>query len=137
MARPKKIIDYELVEKLANIQCTMSEIANVLGVSLSKVEKDSEFVRIYKKGMETGKMSLRRKQWKAVEDGNITMLIWLGKQYLGQVDDREMNTLKKEEVAIKKEELRLKVEQAEKGTSKEAEDILLGMLQALKGNQDV
>ncbi len=36
-------------------------------------------------------MSLRRKQWRAAEEGNTTMLVWLGKQYLGQKDKSEMN----------------------------------------------
>jgi hypothetical protein len=34
------------------------------------------------------KMKLRRRQIRAALDGNITMLIWLGKQYPGQ---REQN----------------------------------------------
>lgn len=36
--------------------------------------------------MDKGRMSLRRKQWQAVENGNTTMLVWLGKQYLRQKD---------------------------------------------------
>ena len=136
MARPKKIIDYELVEKLANIQCTMVEIANVLEVSLSRLEKDKEFIRVYKKGMEKGKMSLRRKQWKAVEDGSVTMMIWLGKQYLGQVEDRENNNIKKEQLEISKKELEFKLAQAEKGLTAEGEDILMAMINSLKKMQE-
>ena len=136
MARPKKIIDYELVEKLANIQCTMVEIANVLEVSLSRLEKDKEFIRVYKKGMEKGKMSLRRKQWKAVEDGSVTMMIWLGKQYLGQVEDRENNNIKKEQLEISKKELEFKLARAEKGLTAEGEDILMAMINSLKKMQE-
>ena len=37
-------------------------------------------------------MSLRRRQFKtALEDGNVTMQIWLGKQHLDQTDKRETN----------------------------------------------
>ena len=37
------------------------------------------------KGKAEGNISLRRKQWQmAVEKGNVVMLIWLGKQMLGQ-----------------------------------------------------
>ena len=82
--RPKIVIDYEMVEKLAHIQCTQEEMASVLGLSLRKLQQDEEFMRIYKKGMDTGRSSLRRLQWKAAEKGNTTMLIWLGKQYLSQ-----------------------------------------------------
>ena len=89
--RPKKEIDYGLVEKLATIQCTQQEIANVLEVSTKTLQRDKEFCRIYKKGLEKGKMSLRRLQFKAAENGNATMLVWLGKQYLGQTDKQDIS----------------------------------------------
>jgi len=90
MARPKKNIDYQLCESLAKIQCTQDEIAEVIGVSTRTLQRDKEFCRVYKKGMDQGKMSLRRLQYKAAENGNVTMLIWLGKQYLGQSDKIQM-----------------------------------------------
>lgn len=90
MARPKIEIDYNLCETLAKIQCTQEEIANVLGVSTRTLQRDEEFCRIYKKGMEQGKMSIRRQQFKSAENGNVTMQIWLGKQYLGQRDRSEI-----------------------------------------------
>ena len=86
MARPKKTIDYETVEKLASIQCTQEEIANILGLSVRTLQRDEEFCRLYKKGQEDGKMSLRRTQFKIAEKGNASMAIFLGKQYLGQRD---------------------------------------------------
>lgn len=87
--RPKKKIDYQTVEKLASIQCTQEEISNFLGISTRTLQKDDEFLRIYKKGLDNGKMSLRRWQYKKAQDGNVSMLIWLGKQYLGQTDKVE------------------------------------------------
>lgn len=87
--RPKKKIDYQTVEKLASIQCTQEEISNFLGISTRTLQKDEEFLRIYKKGLDNGKMSLRRWQYKKAQDGNVSMLIWLGKQYLGQTDKVE------------------------------------------------
>ena len=83
--RPKKVIDYEAVEKLANIQCTQEEIANFLDISVRTLQRDEEFCRIYKKGQDNGKMSLRRIQFKLAEK-NTAMAIFLGKQYLGQRD---------------------------------------------------
>ena len=90
MARPKIEIDYETVEKLASIQCTQEEIANFLNVSVRTLQRDEEFCRIYKKGIDNGKMSLRRIQFKLAEK-NPTMALWLGKQYLGQKDIVENN----------------------------------------------
>lgn len=84
--RPKKEIDYALVEKLAHIHCTQEEIAEVLGVHRSTLLRNKRFCDIYKKGIQTGKISLRRMQWKTAESGNTGMQIWLGKQYLGQTD---------------------------------------------------
>lgn len=89
MARPKKEIDYQAVEKLANIQCTQEEIASFLGLSVRTLQRDEEFCRIYKKGQDNGRMSLRRIQYK-LADRNPTMAIWLGKQYLGQRDNIEV-----------------------------------------------
>lgn len=83
--RPKKEIDYEVVEKLASIQCTQEEIANFLNLSVRTLQRDEEFCRLYKKGQDNGKMSLRRTQFKLAEK-NPSMAIWLGKQYLGQRD---------------------------------------------------
>ena len=87
--RPKIQIDYNTVEKLANIQCTQEEIASFLGISVRTLQRDEEFCRIYKKGQDNGKMSLRRMQYKLAEK-NPTMAIWLGKQYLGQRDNIEV-----------------------------------------------
>lgn len=91
MARPKKNIDYELVKKLAEIQCTQEEISNVLDISVRTLQRDKEFCRIYNIAREQGKMSLRRWQFKRAEQGSDKMLIWLGKQHLGQRDVIENN----------------------------------------------
>lgn len=90
MARPKFNIDYETVEKLASIQCTQQEIASFLGCSVDTLQRDEKFCGLYKKGLESGKMSLRRIQFKLAEK-NPTMALWLGKQYLGQKDIVENN----------------------------------------------
>ena len=89
MARPKFKIDYDMVEKLAGIQCTQQEIASFLGCSVDTLQRDETFCGIYKKGMESGKMSLRRTQFRLAEK-NPTMAIWLGKQYLNQRDRQEI-----------------------------------------------
>ena len=83
--RPKIEIDYEKVEELAAVMCTEKEIAAVLGVSLSKLKADKEFMATYKKGIEASKASLRHKQF-VLSDKNPAMAIFLGKNYLGQAD---------------------------------------------------
>lgn len=88
--RPKKIIDYPTVERLAAIMCTQEEIGNYLDINVRTLQRDDEFCRIYKKGLDKGKMSIRRQQYKSADEGNVTMQIWLGKQYLNQRDRSEI-----------------------------------------------
>ena len=94
--RPRLTFDLRLVEDLGKIQSTHSELAAVLNVSVDTVERrlkdDPEFCGAYQKGLENGKSSLRRIQWKNALSGNTTMQIWLGKQYLGQTD-RQMTAV--------------------------------------------
>lgn len=114
MARPKIKLDYEIVEKLANIQCTQEEIASFLEVSVRTLQRDEEFCRIYKKGQDNGRMSLRRYQFKQAEK-NTAMAIFLGKQYLGQRDVIEQDNSKE---ISKVEELLSKIEKEAKNDTK-------------------
>lgn len=96
MARPLKIIDWGLFDTLAGLHCTKDEITEALGVDdrtldrAVKREKKLGFDAYYKTKCGRGKMSLRRMQWRAAEKGNPALLIWLGKQLLGQVDKQEI-----------------------------------------------
>ena len=93
--RPKKDIDFDMVSKLCAIQCTGEEIAAILEVDYDtlnarvKEKFKKSFSDYFKKENERGKASLRRLQWKTAESGNVTMQIWLGKQYLAQSDKQE------------------------------------------------
>lgn len=86
MARPLKVIDERQVEQLASIQCSLDEMAAVLGCERTTLHR--RFATVIKKGREQGKSSLKRAQYKSAMDGNPTLLIWLGKQYLGQRDEQ-------------------------------------------------
>ena len=104
--RPKKEIDYDMAEKLAGIMCTQEEIASFLGLSVRTLQRDEEFCRVYKKGQDNGKISLRRMQFK-LADRNPAMAIFLGKQYLGQKDNIEVESTQ----LVKVEELLNKIEE--------------------------
>jgi len=90
MARPRIDIDYKKAKKLAEIQCTIAEIAHVMEVSITKLQRDAEFRVMYDREREKGKTSLRRMQWASARKGNVAMLIWLGKQYLAQSDKQSL-----------------------------------------------
>jgi hypothetical protein len=83
------------LEKLASLQCTDEEIAGWFGVSTRTIErrrKSPVFAETIVRGKARGRISLRRAQFKILEQGNATMAIWLGKQYLGQSDQIDINT---------------------------------------------
>lgn len=95
MARPKKEINQRQFEHACSLQCTKSEICAFFDVTDKTLENWCK--RTYKKGFsevfaekrQIGRMSLRRSQMKMAET-NPTMAIWLGKQYLGQRDNRDI-----------------------------------------------
>ena len=92
MARPKKYqIDTKQLTSLAKLGCTNIEMGDFFGCSPDLLEKSySEFLI---KGRAEQKMRLRQLQWKACESGNVTMLIFLGKNMLGQQDKIEESQL--------------------------------------------
>ena len=85
MARPKKYdIDTEEIRKLAKYGMTNVEIADFFGCDESLIRKSySEYLT---KGRAEMKLRLRQLQFKSAEKLNDVMLIWLGKQMLGQSD---------------------------------------------------
>lgn len=94
--RPLKVIEWDKVNEMLNIQCTGEEIAAVLDMdydTLSRAcerEKGRSFADYSTEKRKGGLASLRRRQWlAAVEDKNPTMLIWLGKNMLKQTDKQE------------------------------------------------
>jgi len=82
-----KAIDERQLEQLAMIQCSYEEMAAVLGCDQSTLTK--RFSQVIKKGREKGRMSLKRMQYKKAMEGNVVMMIWLGKQHLGQREPRQ------------------------------------------------
>ena len=94
--RPKIEIDWGEFEKLCLIQCTLSEMSDWFKCSEDTIErrcreqKKMLFAEYYKKHSVGGRISLRRSQFKLATAGNPTMLIWLGKQHLGQTDKKSV-----------------------------------------------
>ena len=92
MARPRKEINQEDFEKLCAIMCTKPEMAGWFNVSEDTIERwcvrtyEEGYAECFKKFSAPGKTSLRRKQYEVAMGGHVTMLIWLGKQFLGQSD---------------------------------------------------
>lgn len=71
---------------LAQIHCTMAEISAVTEISHDVLTRRPEFRELILAGRARGRASLRRLQFQKAVDGNVPMLIWLGKNLLGQMD---------------------------------------------------
>lgn len=93
--RPRLVLNEDgisLITSLSQYRCTDEEIAAVLNVTVDTLQarhNKKAFSDAKKRGIEGGTASLKRMQWKAAQDGNVTMLIWLGKNMLGQSDKVE------------------------------------------------
>lgn len=94
MGRPTIQISQDEFEKLCVMQCTKQDIANWFCCSEDTIERwckrtyGDTFAVVFAQKREKGKVSLRRMQWQSAERGNVTMQIFLGKQYLGQKDQQ-------------------------------------------------
>jgi hypothetical protein len=92
--RPPVDIDLTVLEALAQVGCTNIEIAARFGVSERTIEirrRSAGFRAVMERGVARGNISLRQKQMKMALAGDRTMLVWLGKNRLGQKDKTELS----------------------------------------------
>jgi IS30 family transposase len=105
-------IDWIAFDKLCGIQATLEEIASWFDCSDTTIEravkreKKQGFEDYYAQKAGKGKISLRRKQWELAMKGDKTMLVWLGKQYLGQNERMQMMLSKIPDEVLAEEGLR-------------------------------
>ena len=93
--RPTEI-NWKEFDTLCGVQCTLEEISLFFGLSEDTVERavvrqwKMPFAEYYAQKRRLGFISLRRKQYQLAIKGNVTMLVWLGKNLLGQADRQEL-----------------------------------------------
>jgi hypothetical protein len=91
VARPLKEIDKKQFENLCGLQCTKEEICAFFELTDKTLESwckrtyNKGFSEIFREKRGIGKISLRRAQFELAKK-NATMAIWLGKQFLNQRD---------------------------------------------------
>lgn len=90
MGRPKIEIDEKLVEGMASVGATNTEIAQFVGASEATIR--ARFKDTLARARAGLKVKLRRKQIEMALEGNATMLVWLGKQMLGQKERTDMTS---------------------------------------------
>jgi len=101
--RPRIDLEPEQVRKLAAIHCTVDEMADIMGCSRDTIYRN--YKNELDMGRAEGKMSLRAEQIKAARNGSGLMLVWLGKQYLGQTDQQQIAIVDEEEKRLSEEDL--------------------------------
>lgn len=84
MARPHLELDEKLIENLASVMCSHEEIAMILGCSSDTLVR--RYLPLIDRGRAKAKVNIRKRQFDVAMKGNVGMLIWLGKQLLGQSD---------------------------------------------------
>jgi len=92
---------YTDIEAMGRLHSTITEIADYLArrysVHLPRktfhdfLARDKEAMEAFERGKSEGKLSLRRLQMQKAEAGDTTMLIWCGKNILGQSDKVDTN----------------------------------------------
>jgi len=98
VGRPPIEIDWEEFDKLLLIHATLREVAGWFNCSEDTIERlvlkkfGMNFADYKDQKGAKGKISIRRKQFQTAMDGNIAMLIWLGKNWLGQSDSKDDKT---------------------------------------------
>ncbi len=85
VGRNKVVIPEEQVAQLAQYHCTNKEMADFFDVPLQTFMDN--FRDIITKNRIITKQRLRKKQLEVALSGDKTMLIWLGKQMLGQSEN--------------------------------------------------
>ena len=93
-----KPINEKQVYKLAQKRWAIKEIAAFFDCAVDTIT--SRFSIIIAKGHENYNTKLREAQTKSALGGNVTMQIWLGKQYLKQTDKQETDITLPTEIII-------------------------------------
>lgn len=94
VGRPKLKFDMKVVGAFGAVKASYRFMADYFGCDLATIERrmkneEGEFCIQYKKGLAKTKFNLSKKQIELAMSGNVTMLIWLGKQLLNQSDKQE------------------------------------------------
>lgn len=93
--KPKVHIDWDQVNGMLQTQASTEDVAQAIGISRDslyvrcKKETGMQYTEFRQKAKATGLTRLRAKQYAVAMEGHPTMLVWLGKQHLGQKENPE------------------------------------------------
>jgi len=93
VGRPRIELDPKQAKIFGYFRATYDTMAEQIGCHVDTIraamqDENSEFSKAYKNGFSSMKMKLSEAQVKtAIEEHNPTLLVWLGKNYLGQTEN--------------------------------------------------
>ena len=137
-------IPVEEISRVALLSPTMEEMAFVFDVPISYMERQmmrEEVIEALEKGRGGRKLSLKRAQWKAAMSGNTAMLIWLGKNDLGQSDkggegDDAAELATKITIALKEMHRRTAANEEDRKKPPSGEQVRYAIQQEEEGEED-
>lgn len=99
MGRPQKQLDMDKLARVCQYPMTNEDIAAILDVSCDKISRELKktygktmtFEEYKRQKQSSLRFTLLAKQIDVAKSGNVAMLIFLGKQYLGQSDKAEVS----------------------------------------------
>lgn len=96
MGRPKAPDpDWKELERMLQVHNSGEDCAYMLGISYSTLSRKVQdhygftFDELIKRNQQVGKTTLRKAMMNAVIKGNVSMMIWLSKNWLGMKDNPE------------------------------------------------
>ena len=101
-----KEVDFEELEKLVEMQCTLAEVASFFDVHKDtirnriKEQYDMDFSTYKELKGTKGRIHLRRLQWKSANKGSVDMQKWLGKNMLEQTEKNEVKSQTEEVIKV-------------------------------------
>lgn len=113
MGRPEKSFDWKVLDAVLQYNASKKDCAGFLEVSEDTIERriKSEYNMTFSeyKNLKMGKarIKLAQKQYDMAMKGNVPLLIWLGKNWLGQSDKQETLTTGEVKIEISKEDTKL------------------------------
>ncbi len=93
--RPEKEFDWKVLDSILQFGANLIDCSELLDVSEDTVQRKIKseygctFTEYRAKKMGRMRVKLLQKQYEMAQNGNVALLIWLGKQHLGQSDKQE------------------------------------------------
>jgi AraC-like DNA-binding protein len=95
IGRPKKELDWKVLDSILQFGATLIDCSEMCGMSDDSIQRKIRdehgctFTEYRNRKMSRMRVRLLQKQYESAMAGNTALLIWLGKQHLGQTDKAE------------------------------------------------